>query len=65
MTALEINNDFLLQALDVEQKINLHRVTMLRLAKAGKFPKPLKVGGRWLWRNSEIEQLMAGTWSVK
>ncbi|MDX2370698.1 MAG: AlpA family phage regulatory protein [Colwellia sp.] len=61
-TATQIKNDFLLQALEVEQKLSVHRVSMIRWGKAGKAPSPIKIGGRNFWRNSEIEQLMAGEW---
>ncbi len=56
------NKDYLLQASDVEQELNVHRVTLLRWAKKGIAPMPLKIGGRWFWRNSEIQQLKAGKW---
>ncbi len=56
--------DFLLQASDVEQELNVHRVTLLRWAKKGIAPNPQKIGGLWFWRNSEIQKLKAGEWRV-
>jgi predicted DNA-binding transcriptional regulator AlpA len=57
--------DFFLQAQEAEQLTNVHRVTLLRWAKRGIAPKPQKIGGRWFWRNSEIQQLIAGEWRGK
>lgn len=57
--------DFLIQAQEAEQATNVHRITLLRWAKKGIAPTPQKIGGRWFWRNSEIQQLIAGTWSAK
>jgi predicted DNA-binding transcriptional regulator AlpA len=42
-----------------------HRITMLRWAAKNIAPKPQKIGGRWFWRNSEIQQLIAGEWRAK
>ncbi len=60
----EKSNDHLLQASDVEQELSVHRITLLRWAKRGIAPMPLKIGGRWFWRNSEIQQLKTGQWRV-
>jgi predicted site-specific integrase-resolvase len=57
--------DFLLQAQEAEQAMNVHRITLLRWAKKGIAPIPQKIGGRWFWRNSEIQQLIAGEWEAK
>jgi predicted DNA-binding transcriptional regulator AlpA len=61
---IEQTRDHLLQASDVERELNVHRVTLLRWAKRGIAPQPLKIGGRWFWRNSEVQQLIAGEWQT-
>jgi predicted DNA-binding transcriptional regulator AlpA len=61
----EQNRDFLIQAESAEQATNVHRITLLRWAARGIAPKPQKIGGRWFWRNSEIQQLIAGVWEAK
>lgn len=58
-------SDFLIQAQEAELITNVHRVTLLRWAARGIAPEPLKIGGRWFWRNSEIQQLIAGEWEGK
>jgi predicted DNA-binding transcriptional regulator AlpA len=58
-------SDYLIQAQDAEQLTNVHRITLLRWADRGIAPKPQKIGGRWFWRNSEIQQLIAGEWEAK
>ncbi|PKI18095.1 helix-turn-helix transcriptional regulator [Colwellia sp. 12G3] len=57
--------DFLIQAQEAEQATNVHRITLLRWAARGIAPNPQKIGGRWFWRNSEIQQLIAGEWEGK
>lgn len=57
--------DFFLQAIEVERIVNVHRVTLLRWAAKNLAPKPQKICGRWFWRNSEIEQFIAGEWEAK
>jgi len=57
--------DFLIQAQEAEQATNVHRITLLRWAARNIAPKPQKIGGRWFWRNSEIQQLVAGEWRAK
>ncbi len=64
-STLEQLADFLIQASEAEQATNVHRITLLRWAKRGVAPQPQKIGGRWFWRNSEIQQLVAGEWSAK
>jgi len=64
-STLEQLADYLIQAQDAEQATNVHRITLLRWAAKGIAPKPQKIGGRWFWRNSEIQQLVAGEWSAK
>jgi predicted DNA-binding transcriptional regulator AlpA len=59
------SHDYLIQAQDAEQLTNVHRITLIRWAKKGIAPKPQKLGGRWFWRNSEIQQLIAGNWEAK
>ncbi len=59
-SSVEKFTDFFLQAQEAEQVTNVHRITLLRWAKRGIAPKPQKIGGRWFWRNSEIQQLIAG-----
>jgi predicted DNA-binding transcriptional regulator AlpA len=58
-------SDYLIQAQDAEQVTNVHRITLLRWAAKGIAPKPQKIGGRWFWRHSEIQQLITGEWSAK
>ena len=57
--------DFLIQAHQAEQLTGVHRITLLRWSKRGIAPKPQKICGRWLWRNSEIQELIAGDWSAE
>jgi predicted DNA-binding transcriptional regulator AlpA len=57
--------DYLIQAQDAEQLTNVHRITLLRWANRGIAPNPQKIGGRWFWRHSEIQQLIAGKWEAK
>jgi predicted DNA-binding transcriptional regulator AlpA len=64
-STLDQISDFLIQAQDAEQLTNVHRITLHRWAKRGIAPKPQKIGNRWFWRNSEIQQLIAGEWEVK
>lgn len=56
--------DFLVQAQDAEQVSGVHRVTLIRWGKKGIAPMPQKIGGRWFWRNSELQKLIAGEWSA-
>lgn len=56
------STDYLIQAQEAEQATNVHRITLLRWAAKGIAPKPQKIGGRWFWRHSEIQQLIAGEW---
>jgi predicted DNA-binding transcriptional regulator AlpA len=58
-------SDYLIQAQDAEQLTNVHRITLLRWADRGIAPKPQKIGGRWFWRHSEIQQLITGEWEAK
>lgn len=64
-STLEQLADYLIQAQEAEQLTNVHRITLLRWAKRGIAPKPQKIGGIWLWRHSEIQQLIAGEWRAK
>jgi predicted DNA-binding transcriptional regulator AlpA len=64
-TASKKPYDYLCQAADVEKEIKVHRITLLRWAKKGIAPKPQKIGGRWFWKHSEIQQLIAGEWEAK
>lgn len=67
MTVHNLENlaDHLIQAQEAEKVTNVHRITLLRWAAKGIAPKPQKIGGRWFWRNSEIQQLIAGEWEAK
>lgn len=65
MTNKQANSDFLLQAMEVEQITNAHRVTLLRWAKKNIAPQPLKIGSRWFWRNSDIQKFIAGEWEAR
>jgi len=64
-STLEQNKDYLIQAQEAEQATHVHRITLLRWAKKGIAPSPQKIGGRWFWRHSEIQQLVAGEWRAK
>ena len=64
-TTLEQIADYLIQAQEAEQLTSVHRVTLLRWSKRGLAPTPQKICGRWFWRNSEIQQLIAGEWEAK
>ncbi len=59
------SSDYLIQAQEAEQRANVHRITLLRWGRKGIAPMPIKIGGRWFWRNSEIQQLIAGEWEAK
>ncbi len=67
MTIRNLDNlsDFLIQAQEASKLTNVHRITLLRWAKRGIAPIPQKIGGRYFWRNSEIQQLIAGEWEAK
>lgn len=62
---LEKLADYLIQAQEAEQATSVHRITLLRWAAKGMAPKPQKICGRWFWRHSEIQQLVAGEWRAK
>ena len=64
-SSLKQLSDHLIQAQEAEQRANVHRITLLRWGRKGIAPMPIKIGGRWFWRNSEIQQLVAGKWSAK
>jgi predicted site-specific integrase-resolvase len=64
-STLDQISDFLIQAQEAEKRANVHRITLLRWGRKGIAPMPIKIGGRWFWRNSEIEQLIAGEWETK
>lgn len=66
MTTSNLENvlDHLIQAQEAEQATHVHRITLLRWAARGIAPKPQKIGGRWFWRNSEIQQLVSGEWEA-
>jgi predicted DNA-binding transcriptional regulator AlpA len=57
--------DYLIQAAEAEQLTSVHRITLLRWSKRSIAPTPQKICGRWFWRHSEIQQLIAGEWSAK
>jgi prophage regulatory protein len=42
-----------------EQRVGLSRWTIWRMETDGKFPKSIKVGGKRLWIESEVEAWMA------
>lgn len=52
-----ISDDRLLRLPEVEQIIQLKKPTIYRLAREGKFPKPLKIGDRASrWSFNELMQ---------
>lgn len=59
------DKDYLLRSQEVEQLVNAHRVSLLRWAAKNIAPKPLKIAGRWYWRNSDIQKFIAGEWEAK
>ena len=61
----EASPDHLIQAQEAEQLTNVHRITLLRWSRRNIAPQPQKIGGRWFWRYSEIQQLIAGEWEAK
>ena len=48
--------DTLLKLSEVEQIVRLHRSTIYRLMRQGRFPLPLKLSRAVRWRRSELEQ---------
>lgn len=52
-----ISDDRLLRLPEVEQIVQLKKPTIYRLAREGKFPKPLKIGDRASrWSFNELMQ---------
>ena len=49
----------LLTLSDLENLLKLHRRTIKRLCRAGKFPQPMKVGGSSRWKAEDIDQLLS------
>lgn len=47
--------DELLTMSEVAGRVKVHRVTLYRKMREGKFPAPLVVCGRYRWKASEIE----------
>lgn len=48
-----------MQLYNLQQVLNIvpvSRMTIFRLVKKKKFPKPIKVGSRIFWKSSTIEQ---------
>lgn len=43
---------------EVASKYRVSKVTLWRNAKSGAWPKPIKIGGKALYRKSEIEKVM-------
>jgi predicted DNA-binding transcriptional regulator AlpA len=66
MNKLNFNNvsDHILQASDIEQITNSHRITLIRRAKKSIAPQPIKIGGRWYWFNSKIQAFISGKWEA-
>lgn len=48
----------LLTIRDLSKLLKLHRRTIARLCAAGRFPRPMKVGGSSRWKRTDIEQLL-------
>jgi excisionase family DNA binding protein len=48
----------LLTVADLEELLKLHRRTITRLCRAGRLPKPMKVGNSNRWRREEIDNLL-------
>lgn len=64
-STIEQPKDSFLQADEASKTLHVHPITLLRWSKRGIAPKPKKIGGRWFYRNSEIQQLIAGEWEAK
>ena len=45
----------LLSIKDVQGILSIGKTTIYKMVKDEKFPKPIKVNGRSLWRKSDIE----------
>ena len=43
----------------VHDQVTLHPATVYAMVKAGKFPKPIKLGRRSLWIESEVQAWIA------
>ncbi len=54
--------DHLVQLATAEEELDVHRVTLIRWGKKGIAPMPLKIGGRWFMRRSDLQALKAGEW---
>lgn len=52
--------DRLVARTEVEERFGLSCTTIYRLMRAGKFPEPIKVGGKAVrWRESELDAWVA------
>ena len=61
MNTPNTTNDRLLRLPEVEETIGLKKPTIYRLIRAGKFPKPIKVGERASrWSYNELMQWIEG-----
>ena len=55
--------DEMMQQAEVELVTKLSRATLWRLRTKGEFPRPaLNLGRKNLWRRSEVQGWIAGTW---
>jgi prophage regulatory protein len=61
-----ISSDRLLNWFEVNARVRLGRSTVWRLERAGKFPLRIHISpGRVAWRESEIDDFVAGRWKPK
>jgi predicted DNA-binding transcriptional regulator AlpA len=56
--------DKLLCQKQVRQIVPVCSVTLWSWVKAGKFPKPVKVGGRIFWKQTDIETFIANSGQI-
>jgi len=54
-TSLECGQPFLLDVRMVAKLTSLSERSVWRAADSGRMPRPLQVGGRRLWRRSDLE----------
>ena len=56
---MSVFNDQLVGQSEVISFTTLSRFTLARHIKGGLFPKPIKQGGKLLWRESQIKKWLA------
>jgi len=51
-----MENKLLYDMKDLKQIVNLGRNKIYQLIRRGKFPKPIKIGTKSLWKRKDIEK---------